>query len=184
MNVEGYYKSSSGFSRYFLSRIAMTAFNQGEAQAIGLDIFVRKRFQVHEFWISYSIGQVRERFGNQRITGPYRLAPQSQRHEVKAAAIFTFNRVQFSATSVYGSGFPNSTIQPSQREIIPYYRTDLAVQYEFSANHVHFETGLSILNLFNRKNVRLNQSVNVPDGAVINTLGIPFTPTVYVNVSF
>jgi len=66
----------------------------------------------------------------------------------------------------------------------PYWRTDFAGQYLFELNDLQFQTGISILNLFDKENERLNQSVNVPNGAEINTLGIPFTPTVYLDCKF
>jgi len=183
VSLEGYYKTSSGFSRYNINRDA-TLLVQGDVQAIGFDVFVRKRILNHIFWGSYSLAQVEERFGNGFRNSIYTLAPQSQRHEVKAALILNFNRFKFSTTNVYGSGFPNSTLNSDRKEFIPYWRTDLAAQYEFEVRKLHLETGLSVLNLFNRKNLRLNQSVNVPDGAVINTIGIPFAPTFYLNFRF
>lgn len=184
VSLEGYYKTSEGFIRYRLRPDSTSTTLQGEARTMGLDVFVRKRFQPHEFWISYSLAQVEERFGDGFSTSEYQLAPQSQRHEVKGAMILVFHAVQFSLTQVYGSGFPNSTLEMPREEFIDYWRTDLAIQYEFGTRELRFETGLSFLNLFNQKNVRLNQSVNVPDGAIVNTLGIPFTPTIYFNIHF
>ncbi|MCP4457290.1 MAG: TonB-dependent receptor [Cytophagales bacterium] len=184
VSLEGYHKTSSGFSRYHLDRQGITRSLQGEARIIGLDAFVRKRIQSHELWVSYTLAHVEERFQDGRQISSYEQAPQSQKHELKGAVVFSFNRFQMTASSVYGSGFPNSTEEIPTEEIIPYLRTDLAFQYEFEMEVLQIETGLSVLNVFNRSNIRLNQSVNVPDGAIINTVGIPFTPTVYLNFSF
>jgi hypothetical protein len=151
---------------------------------MGIDFLLRKRLNNHELSMSYSLAKSDERFSNGFRTTQYRLAPQSQKHELKAAAIFNFKPFRFSLTNVYGSGFSNFTFRRSREEFIPYWRTDIALQYQFHIASQSVEAGLSILNLFNRRNVRLNQSVNVPDGDIINTAGIPFSSTVYLSVNF
>ncbi|MEM9673683.1 MAG: carboxypeptidase-like regulatory domain-containing protein [Bacteroidota bacterium] len=182
--LEGYYKNESGFSRYVLNWNADAIQIEGSAQAIGMDAFIRKKLNLHEFRLAYSLGRVRERFENERNFSVYRLAPQSQQHEIKGSATFNFYPISLSLVHVYGSGFPNTTIRRNTEDFAPYARTDLALQYSFHVNHLSFDAGLSLLNLFNQRNIRLNQSVNVPDGQVINTLGIPFTALVYLNIRY
>lgn len=182
--LEGFYKNSSGFSRFFLNRNGNTIFVTGEARTKGLEVFARKKVWRHEFWVSYTLSEVEERFSNRNRVSDFQLAPQSQRHELKAVAAFDFSPVQLSITNVYGSGFPNSTLIRAPDEFEAYWRTDLALQYRFGLEKLDLEAGLSILNLFNNRNVRLNQSINSPNGARINTVGIPFTPTLYFNLTF
>ena len=182
--IEGYYKNESGFSRYFIGRNAEAVQIEGSAQAIGLDVFLRKKLRQHEFRLAYSLGRVREQFERGRNVSVYLLAPQSQQHEIKTSATFNFYPISLSLVHVHGSGFPNTTIRRNTEDFAIYARTDLALQYSVNAKYLKFDTGLSVLNLFNQRNIRLNQSVNVPDGQVINTLGIPFTPTLYLNVRF
>lgn len=184
LSMEAYYKTSNGFSRYLVSRRASAIRFQGNGRSKGIDIFVKKHLKDHELWLSYSLAKADERFENGFRVSEYRLAPQSQRHELKAAAIFNLNPFRFSLTNVYGSGFSNFTFRRSREEFIPYWRTDIAFQYQFQLATQKVEAGFSMLNLFNRRNVRLNQSVNVPNGDIINTAGIPFTTTVYLNVNF
>lgn len=181
-SVEGFYKTSVGFSRYIVNRTAQPILASGNAKSRGIDFFIRKELKRHEFWLSYSLAKTEERLDTRFVTTGYRLAPQSQTHELKAAAIFNFHPLSMSFTNVYGSGFTNSIfrIDLERFPLVPYWRTDIAVAYKFQS----LEAGLSILNLFNRRNVRLNQSVNVPGGDRINTAGIPFTTTVFLNVSF
>ncbi len=181
LSVEGYYKTTSGFTRYFVDRRGESVIAQGDAKARGIDLFARKHFGSHTFWLSYSLSKVEERFGLGTFTGAYRLARQDQRHELKGAAIFDLNPFQLSVTNVYGSGFYDNLLRENRT---PYWRTDLAIQRQFQTGSTNFEAGLSILNLFNTRNIRLNQSINVPNGNAFNTVGIPFTPTLYFNVSF
>lgn len=184
LGLETFYKEVDGFGRFFVSRNGTTRFAEGESRTTGLEVFAKKKIKNHDFWLSYTLSEVEERFrvGNQ--LSAFQQAPQSQRHELKTVAIFNFDKLQFSFTNVYGSGFPNNTFRPDLQEITPYWRTDLAFQYQLQLGATNIETGVSILNLFDRRNVRLNQSLSVPGGSRINTVGIPFTPTLYVNLGF
>ena len=185
VSLEGHYNTFVGTNRYLIGRNGFPIFIGGEVRSLGLDLFVKKRLQRHEFWISYSLGKVEERFALNRQTQnlqPFKESPQSQRHELKTAAVFNFSPFFLTLTNVYGSGFINTTIEKTDPVIIPYWRADIAAQYRFKWGKMRCQAGFSILNIFNRSNVRLNQSVNVPDGSVINTIGIPFTPTFYLNI--
>jgi hypothetical protein len=184
ISAQAYYKLSSGFSRYVLNRRGVSEFIEGEAKAQGIDIFAKKQVSRHQFWVSYSLAKVEERFTVRGRTSNYRPAPQNQLHELKAAAVFNFNPFKLSITNVYGSGFDNRTIDRNRNLNNTYLRTDFAAQYQFDLKAFGVETGISLLNIFNNENVRLNQSINVPDGGILNTVGIPFTPTIYVNFRF
>lgn len=184
VSAQAYYKLSSGFSRYRLNRRGVSEFFEGEARSQGIDLFVKKQISRHQFWLSYSLAKVEERFTEKGRTSKYRPAPQNQRHELKAAAVFNFNPFKLSITNVYGSGFDNRTIDRNRNLDNTYLRTDFAVQYQFDLKAFGVETGISLLNIFNNENVRLNQSINVPDGGILNTVGIPFTPTIYANFRF
>lgn len=181
LSLEGYNKTTSGFTRYFVNRRGVSIIGIGDARTRGIDLFARKHVNRHVFWLSYSLSKSEERFGNGVVTSAYRLAPQDQQHELKAAAIFDFSPFQLSLTNVYGSGFSDNIFVRSREEFTPYWRTDLAIQRQFKAGETTLEAGLSILNLFNRRNLRLNQSISVPNGDVFNTVGIPFTPTLFIN---
>lgn len=184
LGFEGFYKQADGFGRFFLNRNGNAVFIEGESRTKGLEVFAKKKVKAHEFWLSYTLSEVEERFGVFNRFTEFQLAPQSQKHELKTVAIFNFSPLQFSLTNVYGSGFPNSTLGRDAQEVTPYWRTDLALQYEFKVRNHNLETGISVLNLFDQQNVRLNQSLSVPGGARINTVGIPFTPTLYLNFGF
>jgi len=65
-----------------------------------------------------------------------------------------------------------------------YFRADAAAQYSFDINKLNFQTGFSLLNITNYTNIRLNQSVNVPGDQIIDTYGVPFTFTMFLNLLF
>jgi hypothetical protein len=184
ISAQAYYKTSYGMSRSKLDSRGEIITLQGEAKAKGIDVFVKKSIANHQFWLSYSLAHVEERFLNRGRFTPFRPAPQNQLHELKAAAVFNLKAFKLSVTNVYGSGFENRTIDRSKEVNNSYLRTDIAAQYEFNFKALGLATGISILNLFNNNNIRLNQSVIVPDGSIVNTVGIPFTPTLYANFRF
>jgi hypothetical protein len=182
VTVEGYYRTTDNLLRYVENRDAQQGiFRQGEGRAYGIDTYVKTRFAGHEFWVSYSVGKAEEKYGE--VVG-YREATHSQRHEVKTALVLNFKPVQFSFTNVFGSGFPNTT-QNLDAFIYPNYnRLDVAFQYGVNIKKTRLETGISLLNILNQENVRLNQFAIFPDGTTATTSGVPFTPSVYVNFGF
>lgn len=182
MSLEAFYKTTNGFTRYFINRRGVSFIAEGDSRVKGIDLFVRKHIGNHVVWVSYSLSEVEERFSVDDRSTPYRPAPQNQQHEIKAAAIFDLSPFELSITNVYGSGFSANRFVRNRVDFKPYWRTDLAFQYRFQSARRNMEAGISVLNVFNHRNIRLNQSVSVPDGDIINTAGIPFTPTLYLNV--
>lgn len=180
MGLEAFYKTTDGIILYSISQ---QRFFFGDARSKGIDLYLNKSFGNHKAWLSYSLGKVEEKFSRSPLA-KYSEAPQSQRHELKGALVLNPAPFHVTFTQTYGSGFPNNRLDRNNGDVSPYWRTDLAFQYKFQAKSLHFDMGFSLLNLFNHKNIRLNQSVNVPDGSVINTIGIPFTPTAYVSCQF
>ena len=184
LGLEAFRKDLNGFKRFFAPRNGGTVVATGEARIKGIEFFAKQRIKSHEFWASYTLSEVEERFPSIPPFSDFQQAPQSQQHEVKGTAAFNFGPIMFSVTNVYGSGFPNSALIQESDEYEPYWRTDLAFQYRFDLPKTNLEAGFSVLNLFNNRNVRLNQAVNGRNGTRLNTAGIPFTPTIYVNWKF
>ena len=182
-HFEGFYKESAGFGRFSVNRNDLARFESVDAQTTGFETLLKKEVSTHQFSLSYTYLQVLERFDNGFRTTEFSLAPQSQRHEIKSLSIFNWHPFQASMTHVFGSGF-YARAQGNSENLGRYWRTDLAVQYAFSLQSYQAQVGVSLINLFNNRNVRLNQSVNNQNGARLNTVGIPFTPTVFFNMKF
>jgi hypothetical protein len=188
LSMEGYYNTSSNFNRFVIQKGSLPARQILAATSMGLDVYLKKRWQRHEFWLAYSLANVQEDQTHRLATNNCSIAaPHSQTHELKTALVLNFSPFHLSFTHAYGSGFSNNPdcTQQNELKIQPYNRTDIAMQYRFQWQRTYFEAGFSILNLFNQINVRLNQSVSIPnDNSIVNTIGIPFTPTVYLNAKF
>lgn len=182
ISVEGFHKTLDHLSRFAVARDRTFNNLSGQAKMSGLDVFLRRRFQNHEAFVSYSLAEVKEKFQSGGLAGQseYSPAPQNQTHELKGAAIFNFYPIEFSLVQFLGSGIYQGT-----RSGIPYRRTDISCQYAFTKGEKwESKLSISLLNCFNRQNVRLNQSINVPNGDVLNTAGIPLTLNINLNIGF
>jgi len=187
LGLEGFYKMTDGISRYswVLGSLEVA---QGNARTYGMDVLLKKYFKKHEAWASYTLSKTEEHF-NSMPFDVYRDAPQDQRHEVKGALLLNFKPFFFSANYVYGSGFisPLSTLS-NVEERYPYNRLDVAFIYRHSIKGYHIEAGFSILNLLNYENIKDSNVVRIPDSVSstisIHAEAVPFTPTLYLNLSF
>ena len=111
----------------------------------------------------------------------YQSVPHDQMHEVKTAAIVNVNPWYFSANYVYGSGLQFSS-DLKQESILPYNRLDVALLYKLNTRKLNLETGISIINLLNIKNVGYHGFSNLPDDKTVYSRAIPFTPSLFVNI--
>lgn len=178
--IEVYHKTLNGLSRFVQQDIdAPIQFSEGKGEIYGIDFFLKKDFQKHKLWIAYTLSETKEYFDFFKEK-THRRAPHDQRHELKGAGILNFSPFHFSINYVYGSGFPN--IAEVTNEIPIYSRLDIAALYEISIKKAKLQTGISILNLLNQKNVKYNNFSNFPDNKTIYFPAIPITPTVFVNV--
>lgn len=182
-NIEGYYKTIAGLTRYYnLVNYNVQDIFYGNATSYGIDVLFKRDFRKHSVWVAYSLAKTNETFeynGNS-VT---RRAPQDQRHEVKAAIMLNFDPVFFSTNYIYGSGFPYSNWAENENDTKRYSRLDASLIYKLIDRKVKGEVGLSLLNILNTKNIKYNSFVRIPSSQTshinIQTEAIPFTPTLY-----
>ncbi len=181
-SIEAYSKSTDGLTRFINEDQKYSdLIYKGKGRSYGLDFFVKKDFNGHSAWVSYTLSKTEEKF-SYFSTNEFQPAPQDQRHELKLAVLFNVKPFNFSANYVFGSGFPlnNGTIVHPVFINPDYNRIDVAVNFRFDIGKVAAETGLSLLNLFNSKNIRYSNFEKVPVDQS-NTLNIysqavPFSP--------
>jgi len=189
IGLETFYKTTEGITRYVrLWKQGFEAVYQGEAKVYGLDLLFKKYFGAHEAWASYTLSKTEEYFPY-FPTGEFDDAPQDQRHEAKGALLLNFKPFFLSANYVYGSGFPvRHTFFQEEADRYPYSRLDAAFIYRLSVKNYHFEAGISILNILNTENIKQSNFIRVPGsqtGSIsIHAEAVPFTPTLYLNISF
>ncbi len=188
LSVEWYYKSLTGLSRFVKYRdIIAPGIYHGNGYGFGVDLMIKKDIRGSSFWVAYSAGKTMEHF-DYFVDDRYKRAPQDQRHELKLAAMTHLGRWYFSANYVYGSGFPVTYNQQQRIEPdYPYSRLDAALAYRFLNKKLKGEAGISLLNILNTENIKFSNFERVPinQTASINIYAqaIPFTPTIYLNIS-
>lgn len=183
-SVETYFKHTDGLTRFInLNQRFNDLIYKGEGRSYGLDIFVKKDIRGHSAWVSYTLSKTEEKFPYFPLSR-FQSAPQDQRHELKAAFLINLKPFSFSANYVYGSGFPlnNGTILKPIFIEPDYNRLDVAVNWKFNIGKVAGETGISVLNVFDSKNIRYSNFERVPvdqtTSVYVYSEAVPFSPRV------
>ncbi|MFT7155173.1 MAG: hypothetical protein ACI8Q1_000174 [Parvicella sp.] len=179
-STEFYYKTINSISRYFIEdSIVGLNHSVGEAKIYGMDMLFRVHLNRLEIIASYSLGRALERF-EQGSNQSFYTAPQNQTHEVKLGFISRYKKIRFSVNQVQGSGFTNELTGVRS----PYSRMDIGVEYDLVSRKTDIDIGISILNVLNRKNNRLDQFASFPNGTQSFAAGIPFTPNINLMLKF
>lgn len=184
LSVEGYYKTYDHLNRWVYNYQNPTEpeLLKFSGRSIGMDVAAKQRFGKHELHLAYSLSKTEETPDARPWLG-YQDAPHDQRHEVKGALLLNFDPFHVSLNHVYGSGLPSANrFQPTERQ--PYNRFDAALLYRKRLKKFGFETGFSILNVFGTENIRYNNYNSFPGNGFIYESGVPFTPTVFLNIGF
>lgn len=186
-SAEGFYKSTSGISRYFSGTAEINkGFYSGDGKSYGVDFYLKKEFKKNIAWISYTLSKAEENLSFD-APGLYRLAPHDQRHELKIAGIYNLKSFYFSADYVFGSGFEILKNYAAPNAAVPKYsRLDAAVVYKFSRGKIFGNVGISVLNVLNHQNIKYDNlkriETGVSDFANIYSGAIPFSPTLFLKL--
>ncbi len=227
LSVEGYYKRNYDISEYTLrfqrqpggggpggfgggNQSANTEtdeqFFTGNGYATGVEFLAQKKAGKFSGWVSYTIGEVKNRFPDQ--SDKYFYAYQDVTHEFKAVAVYKFGNFDFSATWIYSTGRPYTAplgaytltlvdgsessyyaVSDKNTYRLPdYHRLDLAASFRFDLfksvgrpNSVSF----SLFNAYNRKNVSAKK-FQIVDGTILesNINYLSITPNVTLSLKF
>ena len=214
--VEAYYKRNHNISEYTLrykqNGAAMGGPNSnsnteisenfyiGNGYATGIEFLAQKKAGKFNGWISYSIGQVKNRFPEQ--SNKYYFAAQDVTHELKMVGIYRLGNFDVSATWIYATGKPYTAplgayqissaggvtetyyaVSDKNTFRLPnYHRLDLSASYRFNIfgtkgrqNAINF----SLFNAYNRKNVSAKQ-FQIVDNTILesNINYLSITPNV------
>lgn len=199
------------FSDIDLSNVNLSGDNISE----GIDLFVKYRSDIFSTWLSYSLGFSQNQFWYRNSNTLYP-SNQDQRHEVNLTSMVKVGRWEFSAILLFGSGKPFTPPNPEysiendsveiydlnriNAERLPaYHRFDLAAKYSFPIGKSRCEVGLTLFNLFNRRNIKSRRytvqyifgestgNPNAEDDLRVVALDTPllgFTPNFFFNIRF
>ncbi len=217
-SVEGYYKRNSDISEYTMrfNRKPMQngglqtseRFYTGDGYATGVEFLAQKKAGQFSGWLSYTIGEVKNKFPLQ--SPKYFYAYQDVTHEFKAVGIYKLGNFDLSATWIYSTGRPYTaplgayslTLVDGTEEsffavsdkntfrLPDYHRLDLAASYRFDffwsrgkgrPNAISF----SLFNAYNRHNVSAKK-FQVVDGVILesNINYLSITPNLSLTFKF
>lgn len=185
VSLEGYHKKTKN-SQFFLDNIVYKIDNT----ILGADLFAKKQIGNHTLYGSYSINSLSK--------------PQNEMsHEIKIGGIGAFNPFYFSLSYVYGTGFAyistgghghgqggeegghSSEHEHTNSSDETYSRFDISATYRTQIKKVRLQAGMSLLNVFGTKNIKYNYQISSQNNATnIFTKATPFTPTVFLEVTF
>ena len=222
-SVEGYYKRNHDITEYTLryqkNRLPMPGpggsegntnvsenFYTGDGYATGVEFLAQKKAGKFSGWVSYSFGQVMNRFPEQ--SEKYYHASHDVTHEVKLVGIYKFGNFDVSATWIYSSGRPytapiggyqipsaSGTVESfyavsdkNTYRLPDYHRLDLSASYRFNLfGSVGKPNALSIslFNAYNRRNVSAKQ-FQIVDGSILesNINYLSITPNLSLTLKF
>ena len=182
----------------------LTNFFRGNGTAKGIEFLLQKKFGQFNGWISYTLGKVDYVFPdfNNGASFP---ADQDKTNEVKIIGSYETGNWNFSASWIYSTGTPytapesqyfitlldgetQSYIHVSEKNefrLPDYHRLDVSASYKFKNDSFSGEFGLSVFNLYNRKNIwykKYDLTVYPAEVTNVNMLGM--TPTIFVKFNF
>ena len=186
----------------------------GNTETKGLEVLIEKGVGNYSGWISYTLSNSLNYFDGLNDGKPFP-SRFDQRHEFKVVNMYNYKKWNFSLIWIYGSGKPYSSPEGSyslstldgssinniaysliNNERLPdYHRLDLSSTYNFKLGKTKAKVGLSIFNLYNRKNIKYRRFSKITfdeDGNLLNNdkyvvtdvLLLGVTPSVFFNWSF
>ncbi len=177
LDVEVYHKKSQGI--IISEFVLFSAFNgldfsefedlviDGNNESSGIDLLLKRTTDTHTSWLSYSIARSRNSIPVVNGGSSYP-ANHDQLHEINFAHVYKLDNWEFSTVFIYGSGIPYTP--PGQNELFDpvlydltainslrlpdYHRLDLSAKRKMDIGKFSLEAGLTIFNLYNRKNIK------------------------------
>ncbi len=202
-DIDGYFKQIENITSRTSGFINPTdnTYHRGKSRVLGVDFFIKKKFNNYNSWISYSYINTRNLFNgiNQNLPFP---GNWNIEHTIKWSHFYKIKNFQFSLGWMWHTGKAFTKISNvddtgtilvleydkiNDHNLPEYHRLDFSGIYDFKLRKnasTRYRIGISVLNLYNKKNV-LNKEFRTTNSIMsrlINTeiysLGI--TP----NISF
>lgn len=187
LSAEGYLRQTHN-GLYFLDNSVYASDNT----VIGGDLFAKKEFRQHTVFASYSIAGMRK-------------PVKETSHEIKIGGVSSVGNFYFSANYVFGTGFSylstsghnhgqegdqgHEQEEPhghdDDTESHTYNRFDIAVTYRLKRDKWQLQAGISLLNVFNNRNIKYSYQLNDQNRVTnIYTKAATFTPMAFVEINF
>lgn len=206
ISLENFYKKVKGITTYgqaFQDQLELVQ-QQGSYTIVGTEFLVQKQFKGFYAWLSYTWNDNNYSFNG--IT-PDRFPSNFEiKHTVNSAAIYEWHNFKIALGSKWYTGkpvtlplntvaadiAPNATgiayASPNSDNIGNFFQVNFSASYTCKIrDKVRLQLGVSVLNIFNRRNIinryyRLNNTSDAIE--VVNTYSIERTPNALIKLIF
>ena len=204
--VEGYRKFLDGLVEYTRRFQELADYGNyfffGDGYAEGVEFLAQKKSGAFNGWLSYTYANVKYDFG--ALAPEPSPASHDKTHEAKIVGTYKWGPWNFASTFVYSTGTPYTT--PQSRYYLPllngdeftyihvsekngyrlpdYHRMDVSVFRQMITPAFKWDVGISVFNLYNRKNVNYREyDLDVIPVVVSDMLLLPMTITLFFKVT-
>ena len=208
-NIELFHKEYEGLSEFTqqtrpirnedgtgLTLILEQEFHTGSGTASGVELFLQKDIGDLTGWVGYTFSEVIYDFPT--VSDTTYFADQDATNEFKTVLMYRWGDWDLASTFIYATGRPYTEVLGVVEDTFPptyevgakndlryddYHRLDLSFTYNFSRRGLDGQAGLSIFNLYDRKNQWYTE-YEIIEGEILETeiTYRGFTPSLFFKV--
>ena len=208
-NIELFHKEYEGLSEFTqqtrpirnedgtgLTLILEQEFHTGSGTASGVELFLQKNIGDLTGWVGYTFSEVIYDFPT--VSDTTYFADQDATNEFKTVLMYRWRDWDLASTFIYATGRPYTEVLGVVEDTFPptyevgakndlryddYHRLDLSFTYNFSRRGLDGQAGLSIFNLYDRKNQWYTE-YEIIEGEILETeiTYRGFTPSLFFKV--
>ena len=208
-NIELFHKEYEGLSEFTqqtrpirnedgtgLTLILEQEFHTGSGTASGVELFLQKNIGDLTGWVGYTFSEVIYDFPT--VSDTTYFADQDATNEFKTVLMYRWGDWDLASTFIYATGRPYTEVLGVVEDTFPptyevgakndlryddYHRLDLSFTYNFSRRGLDGQAGLSIFNLYDRKNQWYTE-YEIIEGEILETeiTYRGFTPSLFFKV--
>ena len=208
-NIELFHKEYEGLSEFTqqtrpirnedgtgLTLILEQEFHSGSGTASGIELFLQKNIGDLTGWVGYTFSEVIYDFPT--VSDTTYFADQDATNEFKTVLMYRWGDWDLASTFIYATGRPYTEVLGVVEDTFPptyevgakndlryddYHRLDLSFTYNFSRRGLDGQAGLSIFNLYDRKNQWYTE-YEIIEGEILETeiTYRGFTPSLFFKV--
>jgi len=156
-------------------------FHTGSGTASGIELFLQKNIGDLTGWTGYTYSEVIYDFPT--VSDTTYFADQDTTHEFKTVLMYQWNDWDLASTFIYATGKPFTEVLGVKDDTFPpayevgiknderydaYHRLDLSATYNFERRGLVGQVGLSVFNLYDRKNQWYTE-YDIIEGEILET---------------
>lgn len=199
ISIESFYKKVSGIyssGQGFRNKLEFIKLN-GDYTVYGTEILVQKKVKHFISWMSYTYNN---NYSFNELDVPKFSNNFELHHLLSWAAMYEKNNFKIGLGAKWNTGRPETTATfdatntspvfdiPNKENIQNFFQVNFSATYKFiSSGKMHYKFGISVLNLFDRKNeigkyYRYNTTLNTAEE--VKTLALQRTPNISFRIIF